>query len=136
MAKPILCLDFDGVIHSYDSGWKGAEVISDPVTPGFFEWLETARDVFDVVIYSSRSSDTEGINAMQAWFRKEYHARYGTTFNDFADIGLRFAHKKPAAFLTVDDRALCFSGNWSDYSPETLLKFKPWNKRAKSDQPF
>lgn len=30
MGKPILCLDFDGVIHSYASGWKGADVIPDP----------------------------------------------------------------------------------------------------------
>jgi hypothetical protein len=27
MGKPILCLDFDGVLHSYSSGWKGADVI-------------------------------------------------------------------------------------------------------------
>ena len=31
MAKPILCLDFDGVIHRYDSGWKGADVIPDRI---------------------------------------------------------------------------------------------------------
>jgi hypothetical protein len=34
MRKPILCLDFDGVLHSYTSGWKGAAVIPDPPVPG------------------------------------------------------------------------------------------------------
>ena len=33
MRKPILCLDFDGVLHTYSSGWKGADVIPDPPTP-------------------------------------------------------------------------------------------------------
>lgn len=37
MSKPILCLDFDGVIHRYDSGWKGPLVIADGVTDGFFD---------------------------------------------------------------------------------------------------
>ena len=37
--KPIICLDFDGVIHSYTSGWKGAAVIPDPPVPGALEFI-------------------------------------------------------------------------------------------------
>ena len=37
--KPTLCVDFDGVIHSYISGWKGADVIPDPPVPGAIEAL-------------------------------------------------------------------------------------------------
>lgn len=33
---------------------------------------------------------------------------------------------KPPAMLTIDDRAICFSGLWPD--PQQLLQFKPWNK--------
>lgn len=35
--KPTVVFDFDGVIHSYKSGWKGAGVIPDPVVPGIRE---------------------------------------------------------------------------------------------------
>ncbi len=34
MTKPILCVDFDGVVHSYTSGWKGETVIPYPPVNG------------------------------------------------------------------------------------------------------
>lgn len=35
---------------------------------------------------------------------------------------------KPPAVVTVDDRAICFRGSFSEMEPPFLLRFKPWNK--------
>ena len=39
---PILCLDFDGVIHDYRQGWKGGALYGH-VTAGFYAWAEDAH---------------------------------------------------------------------------------------------
>jgi hypothetical protein len=49
--KPVLCLDFDGVIHGYQSGWQGANVIPDPPVPGAIEALLTYTEHFIVCIH-------------------------------------------------------------------------------------
>lgn len=127
MGKPILCVDFDGVIHSYDSGWQGADVVSDPLVPGAIAFLLSALERFDVCIYSSRTSQPGGLKAMKDYLQREA----GQTWYDSpAGSGLenvRFPEQKPAAFLTLDDRAVCFDGRWP--SVEALALFKPWNKR-------
>lgn len=41
---------------------------------------------------------------------------------------LKYPTEKPAAMVSIDDRALCFTGNWNDFDPQRLLEFKPWNK--------
>lgn len=141
VGKPILCLDFDGVLHSYSSGWKGATAIPDPPTPGAMMFLYHAIYKFDVQIYSSRSGQVGGIQAMREWL--EYHVAdfFDCTFagapsdmdkRDEVLAGISFPASKPAAFVTIDDRALCFTGNWSDFYPDDLLEFKPWNKQSKS----
>ncbi|MHB8132904.1 MAG: hypothetical protein ACYDH1_01665 [Anaerolineaceae bacterium] len=112
--KPILCLDFDGVLHWYRNGWKGAAIIDDEPTPGSVEFVTNAKGFFKVVVFSSRSNQPGGIDAMRTWMNK----------NGFPEV--EFVNEKPKAFLTIDDRAIQFSGTWFD--PQELLKFKPWNK--------
>lgn len=125
MSKPILCLDFDGVIHSYTSGWKGAAVIPDPPVPGVFDFIRQAQEHWRVAIFSSRSNQPGGLEAM-----KDYVALNSEMGFRDPIVGLEWPLEKPPAMLTIDDRALCFTGNWAEYDPVELLKFQPWNKRV------
>lgn len=134
--KPILCLDFDGVLHSYASEWKGVDVVPDPPTPGMVDFLAHAIDHFDVQIFSSRSHQPGGQPAMENWLRKHVMDHYDCAFagdpKDFDKAmkivnGVKWPMEKPAAMITIDDRALTFDGTWPKI--ETLKAFKPWNKR-------
>lgn len=129
--KPIVCVDFDGVIHSYDRGWQDGAIYG-IVVPGFFEWLKVAQDYFQIVIYSSRSKTADGVAAMREWLDRENQRwldESGKTGEEYNGFPVVFAHEKPPAFLTIDDRAITFNGDWFDdaYWPEKLRDFKPWN---------
>jgi len=156
MKKPILLIDFDGVIHNYSSGWRGARNIPDLPVPRALGFLVEATYYFKVNIYSSRSNQFGGRRAMKRWLKKHYfdlgmslencESLFGHPFGEFiaktAFTGpwkdkvkwairrlfkmIKFPKKKPAAFLTIDDRCFCFRGTFPD-APE-LLKFKAWNK--------
>lgn len=126
--KPTICIDFDGVIHSYEKGWQNG-VIYGTVVPGFFEWARRTEKQFELVIYSSRSKDPAGLTAMAAWLderRKEWCADKP---EEQGTLSISFTDKKPAAWLTIDDRAFCFKGDWKapELQPEAMLAFKPWN---------
>jgi hypothetical protein len=128
--KPILCVDFDGVIHAYTSPWTNAETVSDGPVPGALKWLWKATEWFDVQIYSSRSKTESGIQAMRLWMARQCAAEFDMDHPmNNSPFPIMFCHEKPAAFLTIDDRALTFEGDWSEIEPADLLNFKPWNKR-------
>jgi len=126
----IVCVDFDGVIHSYSSGWarnkpqeEAALIINDPPVEGAFDWLEALAvdNRFEVCVYSSRSKYPGAPKAMQRWMLDH-------GFNREAVTHLQWPTQKPAANMTIDDRAFCFEGDFP--SREWLLRFKPWNKRG------
>ena len=138
--RPTICVDFDGVVHSYEKGWQGGEIYG-MVIPGFFEWAERAAAAgLSVVIYSSRSKTAEGRAAMKRWLLVHWsHIANEADMNVdwvllFPPSGARpfqisFAHEKPPAWLTIDDRAIRFEGQWDDplLTPEAIRAFKPWN---------
>lgn len=136
MSNLIICVDFDGVIHSYASGWKGVDVIPDTPVPGAIEWLEKHLPVPESIccmapvyegpiaqIYSSRSKSWLGRRAMKRWL-----VEHGLHLSYISEGILKFPVKKPAAFLTIDDRAICFDGNFP--SDQEIINFKPWYKRG------
>jgi hypothetical protein len=131
--KPILCLDFDGVIHSYETPWIAAHIISDEPVTGALAFIQEALKTFRVAIYSTRSHQEGGIWAMQFWLRA-WAARQ-TEHLDNPDLRwvdeVEWPEVKPPAFLTIDDRAIRFTGSWPH--PLDLLNFRPWNKGDERD---
>ena len=121
--KPILCMDFDGVIHSYTSGWTRADEVRDPPVPGAMDFLREATQHFRVAIFSSRSNQPGGLNAMQEWL-----FRYAELTHPYSSWRheIEWPTEKPSAKVSIDDRAITFTGVWPDI--QTLLSFKPWNK--------
>ena len=114
-----ICVDFDGVIHSYTSGWKGADVIPDPPVPGAIMFLNRLIAMgYEVVIHTTRASDDNpgGAEAIRAWFIR----------NDFL-YSVVITDRKMPAEVYIDDRALRFEGSWpSDSQLEWAAR--PWNR--------
>ena len=117
MARTVV-FDFDGVIHSYTSGWQGEDAIPDPPVPGIREALKEIHDAgYEVVVVSTRCATIKGHGAIEAWL-------YDNGLREYID---KVCKEKPPAVAYIDDRAICFDGH-----PETLLKkiqnFQPWYK--------
>lgn len=111
--KKTVVFDFDGVINSYRSGWKGANVITDKPVEGIREVIEDLRKDFKVVIVSTRCAEPGGIEAI-----KTYLQIWDIQVDDVT------AHKPPAS-VYVDDRAICFTGRTEGLA-EQIRGFKNW----------
>lgn len=124
MARPLLSLDFDGVLHGYQSGWQGAHVVPDPPVPGAMRALVEYARHFDVAVFSSRNHQPGGQAAMRAWLVENLTGQVDDPHAFVA--GLSFPRDKPPAFVALDDRALTFSGVFPPV--KALLAFEPWNR--------
>lgn len=162
MRKLTISVDFDGVLHSYSSGWKGARVIPDAPVPGALEWLISMLPHFEVAISSARSGQWGGRRAMKRWLRCHLARMFltaetwGSGFTGLLaaagyDPGMdppaheadafarhvvgriKWPRLKPSAQLYIDDRAYRFDGPDTFPSAAAISAFKPWNKRSPVD---
>lgn len=114
-------LDFDGVLHSYVSGWTG-ETPTDPPVEGALEFVEWALSAgHSLFVFTSRAKDEAGRQGAEAWMASHGFPR------------LKVTYQKEHADLYVDDRAARFSGRWEPI--RTIINTpglaEPWNKEKK-----
>lgn len=119
--KKTIVFDFDGVIHSYISGWKGTAVITDEPVLGIKEAIDSIRsEGYEVVIVSTRTATMEGFSAVTDWLNK---------YDIVVDA---VSAEKPPALVYIDDRAICFDGDPSSLL-DKIKTFQPWHKRKKTN---
>ncbi len=112
--KKTVVFDFDGVIHSYTSGWVREDIIPDTPVPGIKEAIDSMRNAgYEVIVVSTRCTHYTGIIAIHEWLRK-----YGIVVDDVCK-------EKPPAICYVDDRAIYFDGK-ADTLFEKVQSFKSW----------
>ncbi|MDR1220419.1 MAG: hypothetical protein LBK73_12530, partial [Treponema sp.] len=117
----VVAVDFDGVINSYISGWKGPTETDEPVLSAA-ESLKTLYERgYKVVIFSTRANTREGIDAIREYLRKH------TENNELADA-IEVTDQKPIADMYIDDRAIPFNGDWEE-TLKRIEEFKPWTER-------
>jgi len=65
---------------------------------------------------------------MQAWLIRSAKADGVPveTMIDLVENCLEFPSQKPAAFLTIDDRCICFTGHFPNIGE--IEAFEPWHK--------
>lgn len=122
-----VAVDFDGVLHAYDSPWVNHHTIPDGPVPGAIEWLSEIARSFDVVIFTTRGKTWRGRMAVLKWLWK--HGVSWPEAETWSDLPFKVTDRKPAALVYVDDRAWRFNGPEDFPTAEMVHAARPWNKR-------
>jgi cation transport ATPase len=92
----VVCVDLNGVLDAY-TGWRGPEHW-DPPRAGAETFLQSLHENgFRIVIFTTRHAEDA-----KRWLDEHGLTRY---VDDVTD-------RKPAAHVFVDDRAVCFRGDF------------------------
>ena len=114
-----IAVDFDGVINSFGGGWRGPTETDAPVEGAAAAINTLIADGNKVVVYSTRAATPEGRETIL-----RYLAGIDITVND-----IEVTDKKPVADMYIDDRAVPFSGDWSE-TLKQIGDFKPWTEKS------
>lgn len=125
--RQTIAVDFDGVIHSYASGWQGADVIPDPPVDGAIAWLNELAVVADVVILTTRAETDEGRRAVMEWLM--FHG-----VDVELEHPLAVTNVKVPATVYLDDRAIRFRGVFPPIG-RLLYSSHPWYKETPPADP-
>ena len=109
--KKIILLDLDGVINTYNGNFDKNFIPE--IKEGAKEFLERLSKEYEIKIFTTR-------NRLLAskWIIE----------NKLDNLVTDVTNVKNPAYLHVDDRCICFNGNYDNLFDE-IVNFKVWNKK-------
>jgi hypothetical protein len=111
-SRRIVCVDLNGVLDTY-TGWNGAEHW-DPPRQGARAFLQALDGHgFRVVVFTTRFSE-------DVWWWLRAH--------DLASWVAEVTDRKPPAHVFVDDRAVCFTGDFDRALVQVLDFIAHWER--------
>jgi hypothetical protein len=115
--RPTVCVDLDGVLNTYNE-WRGPEFFHPP-RPGATEFLQALKEAgYRVVVLTVRWHEW-----VRTWLDKH-------GMGEFVD---EVTDRKPPAVAYVDDRAVCFRGDF-DQTLNAVLQFRPFWEQAEAER--
>lgn len=107
--RPVICVDLDGVLNLFDS-WRSPEYFH-PLRPGAREFLARLnQEGYRVVIFTVRWYEW-----VEKWLNEN-------GVREFVD---EVTDRKPPARVYLDDRAVCFRGDFEE-AYRQIAGFKPF----------
>jgi hypothetical protein len=114
-SRPVVCVDLDGVLNLFDT-WREPEFFHPP-RPGAREFLARLNEAgFRVVVFTVRWFEW-----VEKWLEENGLRSYVDSVTD----------RKIAAAVYLDDRAVCFRGDFDD-AYRRIVTFQPFWERGAS----
>ena len=118
-----ICIDFDGVLHDYSKGWQGDDVF-DKAVPGASEGLKALKkDGWTIILFTTRQKTQKLVDFLLDNDLEVDYINYNPNQPDNAS-------GKLIADVYLDDRGICFDGDWTK-AVELIKTFKPWQTKEK-----
>lgn len=120
--KKTICIDFDGVINSYENGFQGKGKFDDPV-PGCAEAIQNLKQAGHTIIIHTCRTEVHDI--------RNYLLDHNIPFDYFnfnpENREFDLNATKPLADIYIDDKALNFGGSWKGMVHK-VENFETWLK--------
>ena len=122
MSNKTICIDIDGTLVHYDE-WKGEEHFGGIIEGASSATHKLHENGWYIIIYSTRANK-ELISRFLDDSKIEFDS-----INENPNQPENAKDGKPYADIYVDDRAVCFNGDWEQTLME-IEKFKPWEMKG------
>lgn len=127
--KPPIAIDFDGVLHQYSKGWADKTIYDVPVA-GAARALTLLREKYYVIVFSCRAFSGPVGNEMAVGQPRQIEEYLRTHEIPFDEVWVK--PYKPSAVCYVDDRAICFRGDW-EQTLRDINNFRSWIDPTQSE---